>query len=105
MCGGGSVGGGLPPLPPPFLWLAPSFLLFLSPPPLTSPLFSLSLSLSFPLFLFFSVSPPVSPTLFSYSPPPSLLSSPSLSPLLLPPSLALNANCFALLREECRHRT
>lgn len=80
--------------PPPFPLISPHFCLY-------SILIS-SLSL-------FSLSPSAFPTL-CLSLPTLCLSLPSLSsvllpplPLPLPPSLALNANCFALLREECRH--
>lgn len=83
--------------------LSPSFLLwFLLLPSRSSPLSSASIPFSFPLFL-------SSPSLLQPSPPSVFLSPPSLQffsphlPLPLPPSLALNANCFALLREECRH--
>lgn len=108
MCGGGSVGGGLPPRSPPSLGSPPPFFSVSPPPfPLISPLFclysilisSLSLfSLSASAFPTLCLSlPSLSSVLLPPPPPPT-----PLLPLPLPPSLALNANCFALLGEECR---
>lgn len=80
MCGGGSVGGGLPPLSPP---APPPFFSLSLPLPPRLPRLSPSISPSFPFFLF-SLSPPVPPHPLSYSPLP--LSSPSLALPLSSPS-------------------
>lgn len=98
-------GRGAAPRSPPSLGSPPPFFSVSPPPfPLISPLFCLYSTLVSSLSLF-SLSPSAFPTLCLSLPSLSsvLLSPPLRLPLLLPPSLALNANCFALLREECRH--
>lgn len=87
---GWECGRGLPPL-----FSFPQAAPLSSPPP-----FSLPPPFLPPLPPSFSISPTLFLSRLSLSPLPL---SPSRSLLPLPTSLALKENCFALLREECRH--